>query len=256
MKPDLSTIFDDWEILIKALAVFKNIHGHCRVPSKYIVPDDDRWPRICRNSKLGVRIAAIRSTGRFVRDHPERKNQLDQLEFEWSIRDSTSVRKEVQDDDLFNQVIEALTKYKDVYGDCLVPLNFTTPVDNEEWGDVQGFPLGSYLQSIRKTGKFISGKSEREEILTNLGFVLDEGNRAAGARKKFEAIYRALVVYKSIYGDVNVPQTFVAPDEDPWPAECRGLKLGSRVYSIRTSSTFINNNQERRYAHTNMYEHE
>ena len=248
LKPDISSLVDDWEILIKSLAVFKKLYGHCRVPSKFVVPDDDIWPRVCRNSKLGVRVAAIRSTGRFVRDHPDRKNQLDQLAFEWSIRDSPSVKKEVEDEELFQQVINALIKYKNIYGDCVVPLNFTTPVNNDEWGDVQGFSLGSYLQSIRKTGKFISGKPEREETLIEIGFAPDEGNRAAGARKKFEAIYNALVTYKSLYGDVNVPQPFVVPDEEPWPLECRGLKLGTRIYSIRTSSTFINNNQERRYA--------
>ena len=31
------------------------------------------------HTQLGVRVAAIRSAGRYVKDHPERKAQLDEI---------------------------------------------------------------------------------------------------------------------------------------------------------------------------------
>ena len=72
------------------------------MPSKFVVPDDDTWPRLSRNVKLGVRIAAIRSAGRYVKDHPERKAELDNMGFEWRLRDHTH-SQQVRDD-LFGQV--------------------------------------------------------------------------------------------------------------------------------------------------------
>ena len=56
-----------------ATQVYEEIHGDLRIPSKFVVPDERKWPRLSRNLKLGVRVAAMRSAGRYVKDHPERK---------------------------------------------------------------------------------------------------------------------------------------------------------------------------------------
>ena len=53
--------------------MYKEIHGDLRIPSKFVVPDEGKWPRLSRNLKLGVRVAAMRSAGRYVKDHPDRK---------------------------------------------------------------------------------------------------------------------------------------------------------------------------------------
>ena len=71
-NPKGRTLMDDWDTISRAMVVYKQKFGNLRVPSKFIVPDDDSWPRLSRNVKLGVRIAAIRSAGRYVKDHPER----------------------------------------------------------------------------------------------------------------------------------------------------------------------------------------
>lgn len=70
---------DDWNTIYQAIQVYKDIYGDLRIPSKFIVPNEEPWPRVSRNVKLGVRVAAIRSAGRYVKDHPERKAQLDEI---------------------------------------------------------------------------------------------------------------------------------------------------------------------------------
>ena len=44
----------------------------------------------------------------------------------------------------------------------------------------------------------------------------------------------------------QVQQTFVVPDEDPWPEASRSMKLGSRVNAIRSHGTFLRRHPERR----------
>ena len=70
---NIRSLVDDWDLIYDAMKVYKILYGDLRIPSKYIVPDTEEWPRLCRNLKLGVRVAAMRSAGRYVKDHPERK---------------------------------------------------------------------------------------------------------------------------------------------------------------------------------------
>ena len=72
---------------------YKDHYGDLRIPSKFIVPDDDSWPRVTRSLRLGdtlltlksthtyigTKTSAIRSMGRFVKNMPERRAALDAL---------------------------------------------------------------------------------------------------------------------------------------------------------------------------------
>ena len=63
--------------------------------------------------------------------------------------------------------------------------------------------------------------------------------------KRFDRLFAALCVYRETYGDVDVPQHFVVPEEGPWDQSVWGLRLGSRVNAIRSQGTFVKNNPER-----------
>ena len=80
---------------------------------------------------------------------------------------------------------------------------------------------------------------------------------------RFERVYRALNLYKQIYGDLLVPQPFVVPQqndneedqEGEWWSKIKnkennsdlcGLRLGARVNAIRSQGTFVNKNPERK----------
>jgi len=51
----------------------------------------DPWPEAAWGMKLGLRVAGIRSTGRFVANDDLRRQQLDDMGFVWRLRNSPAV---------------------------------------------------------------------------------------------------------------------------------------------------------------------
>ncbi len=84
-----------------------------------------------------------------------------------------------------------------------------------------------------------------------LGFEWDIRNQATDT--KFKKICDALTCYRALYGDINVPQDYIIPSSpnDPetklWPKQHHGMKLGSRVHSIRTLKTYVKVSALRKY---------
>lgn len=246
-NPSIESLVDDWRVIHDAMKVYKAVYGNLRVASKYEVPDEPGWPRYCRSVKLGVRVAAIRSAGRYVKDHPKRKQDLDDLGFEWRLRDSSNKHPVV--DDLFEQVYEALVCYKrEVDEELNVPTDFIVP-SSDPWPEsTRGLTLGIHVQSVRAKDKLVYGHEERERRLNELGFQWEETGRTVFSKKRFDIVYTALKAYKEVYGNLIVPQAFVVPTDDEfWPEEARGLKLGARVNAIRCQGTLVSNSPERRY---------
>jgi hypothetical protein len=86
---------------------------------------------MARGIKLGVRVAAIRSAGRYVKENPARKAELDRMGFEWRIRDNS--QRSSGDDTKFQQIVAALKLYKTLVSEDLgVPAKFVVP-ESEEW---------------------------------------------------------------------------------------------------------------------------
>ena len=246
LDPSVDSLVDDWTLIIRSLETYKEINGNLRVPSKFEVPSEAPWPRLVHGHKLGVRVAAMRSAGRYVKDHPDRKEKLDSLGFEWRLRDHT--HKQQVGEQEFDDVYEALTLYKGIYGDLKVPNNFKVPQDDALWPTkTHGMNLGNIVHSIRSADKLVYGSPEREKALTDLGFVWEETGRALYAKKRFELIFQALEVYKTLHGDLLVPQAFVVPkDTSDWPEELWDLKLGARVNAMRSQGTLVSNSPDRR----------
>ncbi len=97
----------------------------------------------------------------------------------------------------------------------------------------------------------INLRPERQQDLTVLGFEWDIRNQATDT--KFKKICDALTCYRALYGDINVPQDYIVPSSlnDPeaklWPKQHHGMKLGSRVHSIRTLKTYVKVSALRKY---------
>ena len=53
-------------------------------------------------------------------------------------------------------------------------------------------------------------------------------------------------MYKQLHGDLQVTRTFVVPSQAPWPKEAWGLKIGSRVHTIRHQEIYVKDEPERR----------
>jgi hypothetical protein len=169
-KADISTLIDDWDLIFQSMKLYRELYGDLRIPSKYVIPDEEPWPRLCRNLKLGVRIAAMRSAGRYVKDHPERKALLDSLGFEWRIRDNTYRQQVVEE--FFDQIYEALVIYKNIHGDLDIPAAYVVPEEKEWPKTLWGIALGNQAISLRKKDSLVFGREDREEKLKVFFFFL------------------------------------------------------------------------------------
>lgn len=245
LEPNLKSLIDDWEAIIRAMKTYKSLYGDVRVNSKFIVPNTDNWPRVSRGLKLGVRIAAIRSAGRYVKGHPDRKEALDELGFEWRLR-ATANSVSFGGEDVFDNIYDALVVYKTLYNDVAVPSDFVVPSESPWKQQLHGLALGQYVVAIREKDKLVFGQPEREQKLTELGFVWDDSSRLMYSKRRFELIYEALVVYKEKFGNLFVPQSFIVAEDASWPESTWGLKLGARVNAIRSQGTLVANYPERR----------
>lgn len=248
VTPNLNSLVDEWDLVYQCIEVYKAKYGDLRIPNKFVVPDEEPWPKLYRNMRLGIRIAAIRSSGRHVRGHPERKAALDAIGFEWRLRENTY--KQQINDDIWDTLYESLVAYRSNIDEDVnyVPASFVVPENDENWPEkTWGFKLGSQLQAIREDGKLIFNQNEREQQLLDLGFTWEvTGRRQLYSKKRFDIVFDVLCVYKELYGDLMVPQVFVVPSTAPWPEESWGLKLGARVNAIRSQGALIASDPERR----------
>ena len=84
----LGFVWDDlerrWEEVRAALRVYQEAHGDLEVPQVFVVPSQAPWPEEAWGMQLGWRVNNIRSQEHHVKDHPERRAELDALGFRWS----------------------------------------------------------------------------------------------------------------------------------------------------------------------------
>ena len=71
----------------------------------------------------------------------------------------------------FQNVFRALERYKEIYGDLVVPQPFTVPSDTDDWPEVTwGLRLGARVNAIRSQGTFLKGDPTRRQMLDDIGF--------------------------------------------------------------------------------------
>jgi hypothetical protein len=112
--------------------------------------------------QLGSIVHNIRRKGIFLNDDkPERTEWLDRMGFVWNDHERR-----------WRIAKLALTIYKEIHGDLLVPQQFVV-VPSALWAkETWGTKLGSIVNTIRDRGVYLSDdKPERREWLGNMGFV-------------------------------------------------------------------------------------
>lgn len=150
--------------------------GKLDVPSTYVVPDCEPWPVSTRGLPLGKIIPTVRSKA-YLKSHPDAEAKLNSLGFG---PDSKAAANDVR----YQRVYDALVKYKELYGDLLVPQPFTVPEDSDEWPEeVRGLRLGARVNAIRSQGTFVKTDPSRKEELDALGFVWEPPANADGKRR-------------------------------------------------------------------------
>jgi hypothetical protein len=229
---------EKWEkVVVPALLTYKEVHGDLEVPQQFEVPPSKPWPEHLWGMKLGTTVSQIRSSETYVRNDPERRQWLDSKGFEW--------------DDLERQwesTQEAFETYLQEHGDLAVKTSFVVPSCSPWAEKLWGMKLGTTVDHIRSSGTFVAGKPERKQWLEARGFQFETAvvDNTENDRSWENQVVPALLTYKKVRGDLEVPRPFEVPPSEPWPEHLWGMKLGSMVSQIRSSEYYVRNDPERR----------
>ena len=148
----------------------------------------------------------------------------------------------------YEYVIGALHNYNSIYGNTDVPSEFVVPESSRDWNEsYYNMKLGYYVAGILNRGKLRVRSVDVLKQLDELKFPWFRSAAQIKISEKVDLILECLRVYKRLYNNLYVGQLFVVPDEPPWPEAAWGMRLGSRVGTIRTSGSYIGTDIEKRY---------
>lgn len=141
----------------------------------------------------------------------------------------------------FEVIYAAFSVFKEIYGHLNVHKDFVVP-KTEQWPtEAWGLLLGRRLYCMRMENTY----PEQRDRLLALGVNFDVKPKHNKPHKAahvitFPVLYAALVAYKNIHGNVDVPCRYViGADDDRFPEEARELPLGSRLRRIRENKTYL-----------------
>ncbi len=171
-KPIRSVSRSAWPQRLEELKRFRKEHGHCNVPGNY--PP---------NRSLGIWVSNLRSRKKGGKLAKEWISCLEELGFCWALRKRSVFRLD------WDVMLAALAAFTERHGHCNVP--HTWPENPR---------LGWYIKSLRRKKR--EGKLDRRQIaqLNKLGIVWEQAPKPS-----WSEMYAALVEYKSVHGDCNVP---------------------------------------------------
>ena len=139
-----------------ALQVFREIHRHPLVPTKFEVPESGGdWPHETRGMKLGGLVALYRRQWKSDKLMEEDLQALMELDFAFNA-DQWKWEKRVK---------SGLTTYKELYGDMLVPKRYEVPWSPPWAVETWGMRLGETVSNIREKGYFVSSNSTDERVV-------------------------------------------------------------------------------------------
>ena len=207
--------------------IFERIHGHCRVPMNFTVPESDPWPKRLWGMKLGQRRSTVRHTAYKFPGATEYKEELRRIGFDFEPR---------RDNRGFESLFLALKSYKEISGSLKMRSGFIVPSEPPWPEQVWGLRLASRVENI------ISGVNKlnalQKQRLLDIGFNF---YRKRKDPRRFPHVYRALLEFKEKYGHLDVPYSFRIPSrsmDNSWPKDLYGLCLGQRVNNIRHRGTY------------------
>jgi hypothetical protein len=224
-------------VVVPALIAYKKAHGDLNIVQNFIVPAKDAWPEQSWGLPLGSTVSQIRAASYFIRDLPGRRKWLEDQGF---VFDAHKER--------WGEVQSALEQYHDLHGDLELPERYKVPPE-EPWPEgMWGMNLGFIVKDIRYGAAFVRGNPERKQWLNDRTFRFETNSYIVPqADAKWESsVVPSLNAFQLVHGDLNVPQLFVVPSEEPWPEEAWGWSLGRATSNIRASGHYIRSRPERR----------
>uniref|UniRef100_A0AAV1USC8 Helicase-associated domain-containing protein n=1 Tax=Peronospora matthiolae TaxID=2874970 RepID=A0AAV1USC8_9STRA len=231
-------------LLATALEAFYKQYNHFVVPYHFQVPPEDPfkasdsfvWPEDTRGFHLGRQIrkfVGISSREEESTDLMAVREQLDAVGFP-AIRDWRRFQWE--------QVsLSALTRYKEIEGNLLVPRKFVVPTGDPQWPRATwGLRLGSHVNYLRRRRDTMTMYQIQD--LDKIEFVWVVADYAWNV-----LFMPALRQFRQLYGHCDVPQNYVAGVSSDsgtegwhsWAKELTGYRLGATVNRIRSNSAFL-----------------
>jgi len=151
-----------------------------RVPSNFVIPQDSNWPKDLWGFPLGMKCCAIRTKQLYVKNHPQRKETLQNMGFLFLGNSAVG----------WLEVVHAAAIYSELHDKTLsVPQAFIVPkppilhhsntslntfhFSDWPWPEyLWGLPLGQRLRDVRAKKRYLTGESASSRIaqLDALGF--------------------------------------------------------------------------------------
>jgi len=176
---------DRWMAMLSDLKAYKAKYGNCLVPRSFA--DNLQLASWVAEQRKQYRLRKLNKPSNIT---VERIRMLDELGFIWQAQSAA-----------WNRHLNDLRSYKEVYGDCMVPLNCTK------------YPqLGLWVKEQRRhRSYFVKGRKshmtkERAEILESVGFCWESHESTWWDR------FQDLKDYKEEFGDCCVPHRY-APNQ-------------------------------------------
>ena len=155
---DLDFDYDKYKsnVILTAMKIYKEIHGHFRIPYAFIVPNEAPWPKMSRGYKLGRIAVNIKQCDCWRDIHFE----LEQLGFEFG--PATEARWEFE-------ILPGIEFYKQKYGNYDIPANFVISEQSSEWPTMtRGLELGKIFKSICTKGEW----KNKHKKLIEMGVII------------------------------------------------------------------------------------
>ncbi len=197
------------------LSIAKKVLGNLIVPQKFAVPKSSHWPADFEGYKLGIHVNNIRQN---IKKRKVSKIDVDKLLEMGFIPDIRKYQTE--------RTLLGFKEFKRIHNHCDLTYTYVIPRTKEWPEEVQGMKLGLVLANIRNRNIL----ENIHKKLTKLGFDLGPQNNGVD----FQRTYDALVAYKSIHCNLEVPDKFAVPENDSrFPQNTWGVKLGNNLKNIR-----------------------
>jgi hypothetical protein len=240
-KERINNNIESIKIALKTYRLINNIDGLLKIPFSFIVPIDGKvlsnktlidneeinWPKETWGLKLG-QISKNIGYNNAWKDH---RIELEKLGINYNNKKKY----------LFNDIYKAFETYKRIYHNnevlFSVPQNFIVPCNDNNWSkETWGMKLGSITNDIRSKKIFYNKILDLKE----LGFDYNPQIKTYS----FEIISESFNIFKkinNINGLFSIRSDFEVPyNDNNWPIEMWGMKLGYITSNIRHKNTWKN----------------
>lgn len=247
----------EWNLVLEGLVTYRTMHDNLLVPSNFVVPYEEDWPKATWGLALGRSVYRIRNRGDFLGGSNawSRRDQLESIGFVWDTREYKF--------DIFCDALRCYSKIEtrgntmETGGTIKVPSQFVVPENDQRWPEhLWGYKLGTKCTAVRQKQLYVKGHPERLNTLVSLGFY-SGGNDSLSWLK----VVHAAAIYSQMNNrKLDVPSNFVVPaspkygPEDaeslqpsiigsdeawPWPEYLWNYPLGQRLKDIRLKGYFL-----------------